>query len=296
MKHVWVKAATCSCTAATTRGAALPTLTTAIPAPRSMRELPSTSTTTPPPARSTKTGRVVPTPADTVAARRASSSRDRGPGISVTRRRSCGTGRGGVSSSVTGTPWGSGAPRSLRRGTATRVRVWACGVRGDSVRSGARSPAACPIRRCRAECRPPISRPGGAVPVTVAGLVASPALELRLHTTAAPVDRPISWVHVSELGDPAPFLGGGELLRTTGLALRDGAVAGKYVARLVDAGAVGLGFGTGLGRDEVPPELVAAAEARGLALLEVPRRIPFIALSRTVSAALAADEYAAVAR
>src|SRR3954449_2527522 len=101
MKQVWVKASTCSCTAATTRGAALPTLTTAMPAPRSMSELPSTSTSTPPPARSTNTGRVLPTPADTVAARRAASSRERGPGISVTSRRSCGGAWWSVSSSVT---------------------------------------------------------------------------------------------------------------------------------------------------------------------------------------------------
>jgi purine catabolism regulator len=133
------------------------------------------------------------------------------------------------------------------------------------------------------------------VPVTVAALVANPTLDLRLHTTAAPVDRPVSWVHVSELADPTPFLEGGELLLITGVALRDGSPVEDYVARLVTAGVVGLGFGTGVGRDEVPAELVAAAEAGGLALLEVPRPTPFIAISRTVSAALAADEYAGVA-
>src|SRR4051812_21932322 len=106
MKQVCVKASTCSCTAATTRGAALPTLTTAMPDPRSISELPSTSTSTPPPARSTNTGSVVLTPADTVAARRAESSRDRGPGISVTSRRCCGGAFRPASRSVTGTPRG----------------------------------------------------------------------------------------------------------------------------------------------------------------------------------------------
>ena len=134
------------------------------------------------------------------------------------------------------------------------------------------------------------------MPVTVAALVANRSLDLRLHTTAAAVDRPVSWVHVSELADPTPFLEGGELLLTTGVALRDGAPVGDYVARLVGAGVVGLGFGTGVGRDEVPAELVAAAEDGGLALVEVPRPTPFIAISRTVSAALAADEYGGVAR
>lgn len=134
------------------------------------------------------------------------------------------------------------------------------------------------------------------MPVTVADLVATPALDLRLLVPGAPVDRPLSWVHVSELPDPAPFLEGGELLLTTGRALRDGEPAGPYVQRLVEKGVAGLGFGTGVGDDVVPPALRAAAEASGLALLEVPRATPFIAISRTVSAALAADEYAAVAR
>ena len=53
MKQVWVKAATWAWTAATTSGAELPTLVTAMPDPRSMNELPSTSTRTPPAARST---------------------------------------------------------------------------------------------------------------------------------------------------------------------------------------------------------------------------------------------------
>jgi purine catabolism regulator len=103
-------------------------------------------------------------------------------------------------------------------------------------------------------------------------------------------------VHVSELPDPTPFLEGGELLLTTGLGLSGGEPVEVYVRRLVEAGVVGLGFGTGVGHDDVPADLVARADTIGLAVLEVPRQTPFIALSRAVSAALAADEYAAVAR
>jgi purine catabolism regulator len=134
------------------------------------------------------------------------------------------------------------------------------------------------------------------VPVTVRTLVAQPALDLRLHTAGVEVDRPVRWVHVSELADPTPFLEGGELLLTTGLALRNGMPVEEYVDRLVAAGVVGLGLGTGLSHPTMPAELVAAAERGGLALVEVPRPTPFIAISRTVSAALAADEYAAVTR
>jgi PucR family transcriptional regulator, purine catabolism regulatory protein len=136
---------------------------------------------------------------------------------------------------------------------------------------------------------------GQAVPVTVASLVRTASLELTLHTRTAAVDRPVSWVHVSELADPTPFLEGGELLLTTGLALRPD-MAEVYVRRLAGAGVVGLGLGTGLSHAAVPAELVTAADTHGLALVEVPRQTPFIALSRAVSAALAAEEYAAVTR
>ena len=76
-----------SATRAATRGAALPTETTAIPAPKSMRELPSASTITPPPASVTNTGSMVLTPRATARSRRARRSREAGPGISVTRFR-----------------------------------------------------------------------------------------------------------------------------------------------------------------------------------------------------------------
>src|SRR5215207_2879429 len=114
MKQVWVNWPTWSRTPATTRSAALPTLTTAIPEPKSIRELPSASTRTPPPARATKTGSIVATPGATAASLRASNARDRGPGISVTRRRSCASAGPPVGSRLTVDllgPWDLDDPR-----------------------------------------------------------------------------------------------------------------------------------------------------------------------------------------
>ncbi len=51
MKQVWVKRESCSPARSATRGSALPTLVTAMPEPKSIRELPSMSSTMPPPAR-----------------------------------------------------------------------------------------------------------------------------------------------------------------------------------------------------------------------------------------------------
>jgi hypothetical protein len=88
MKQVWVNARTCSTTRPVTSGAALPTLVTAMPEARSISELPSASRSTPPPAASTKTGRVVATPAATCCRRRSNLASETGPGTSVTSRRS----------------------------------------------------------------------------------------------------------------------------------------------------------------------------------------------------------------
>ncbi|MEV0681465.1 PucR family transcriptional regulator [Actinosynnema sp. NPDC050436] len=128
------------------------------------------------------------------------------------------------------------------------------------------------------------------MPLTVAGLAREVGLPVHVDTG---LDRPVAWVHSTELADPTPFLEGGELLLTTGIALGPHRA---YVRRLVDAGAVGLGFGTGLSHAAVPADLVDAARAAGLPLVEVPREVPFIAITKAVSRAVAADEYAALTR
>ncbi|MDT8909323.1 PucR family transcriptional regulator [Amycolatopsis sp. PS_44_ISF1] len=121
------------------------------------------------------------------------------------------------------------------------------------------------------------------------------SLGLRVVAGAEAVDRPIGWVHPTELTDPQAFLEGGELLLTTGLAL-DEATSPAYIRRLVEAGVAGLGFGVGLSHARVPEALVATAASVGLPVLEVPRETPFIAITRAVSRAVAADEYAATVR
>ncbi|MFG1641886.1 PucR family transcriptional regulator [Amycolatopsis sp. NPDC049252] len=131
--------------------------------------------------------------------------------------------------------------------------------------------------------------------LTLRGLAADRPLGLRVLTGDAALNRPIGWVHPTELTDPQAFLEGGELLLTTGLAL-DEETSPSYVRRLVHAGVAGLGFGVGLSHDEVPATLVATAAEVGLPLLEVPRETPFIAITRAVSRAVAADEYATTVR
>ncbi|MEY9850189.1 PucR family transcriptional regulator [Streptacidiphilus sp. MAP5-3] len=132
--------------------------------------------------------------------------------------------------------------------------------------------------------------------VTIESLVAMPGLGLLVRAGDTALERPVRWVHTSELDDPVPYLEGGELLLTTGLKLGKGKEKlRQYVHRLADAGVAGLGIGVGLTYAEVPAALIEAATERELPLLEVPQLTPFIAISKAVTAALAAEQYRAVA-
>ncbi|MER6924991.1 PucR family transcriptional regulator ligand-binding domain-containing protein, partial [Streptomyces spiralis] len=134
------------------------------------------------------------------------------------------------------------------------------------------------------------------MPPTLASLVHHSALKLTVRAGEDRLDVPVRWAHVSELADPVPYMEGGELLLITALKLdaEDPEAMRRYVKRLVGAGVVGLGFAIGVNYDEVPKALVDAAEEEGLPLLEVPRRTPFLAISKAVSAAIAAEQYRAV--
>ncbi|MCF1508042.1 PucR family transcriptional regulator [Streptomyces glomeratus] len=134
------------------------------------------------------------------------------------------------------------------------------------------------------------------MPPTLASLVHHSALKLTVRAGEDRLDVPVRWAHVSELADPVPYMEGGELLLITALKLdaEDPEAMRRYVKRLVGAGVVGLGFAVGVNYDEIPKALVDAAQGEGLPLLEVPRRTPFLAISKAVSAAIAADQYRAV--
>ncbi|MFJ4724299.1 MULTISPECIES: PucR family transcriptional regulator [Streptomyces] len=134
------------------------------------------------------------------------------------------------------------------------------------------------------------------MPPTLASLVHHSALKLTVRAGEDRLDVPVRWAHVSELADPVPYMEGGELLLITALKLdaEDPEAMRRYVRRLAAAGVVGLGFAVGVNYEETPKALVDAAAEEGLPLLEVPRRTPFLAISKAVSAAIAADQYRAV--
>ncbi|MFH9225882.1 PucR family transcriptional regulator [Streptomyces lydicus] len=134
------------------------------------------------------------------------------------------------------------------------------------------------------------------MPHTLASLVNHTALKLTVLAGEERLDVPVRWAHASELIDPVPYMEGGELLLITALKLdaEDPEATRRYVRRVAEAGVVGLGFAVGVNYEDVPEALVEAAREQGLPLLGVPRRTPFIAISKAVSASVAADQYRAV--
>jgi purine catabolism regulator len=133
--------------------------------------------------------------------------------------------------------------------------------------------------------------------LTVRGLLRIPGLDLRLLAGESGLDKPIRWVHVSELDDPTPWLKGGELLLTTGINV--GATAKRqrdYLAGLSQAGLSGLGFGTGFTFKKVPKALIDAAERASFPVFEVPYPVPFIAITEAVFTRLVAEQYEVLSR
>jgi purine catabolism regulator len=98
------------------------------------------------------------------------------------------------------------------------------------------------------------------------------------------LQRRVRWVHVSEVSDIAHLLEGGELILTTGIALPDSPDAlARYVGELGAAGVVGVAVELGRRyRHALPAELVAAAEAGGLPLVELRTETPFVAITQAV--------------
>ena len=119
--------------------------------------------------------------------------------------------------------------------------------------------------------------------ITVRELLELPGLGLRLVAGEGGLDKPISWAHATELADPTQWLSGGELILTTGIAVKGTPARQRaYLNRLVRAGVTGLGFGLGLGFDEVPLPLRRAADTADLPVIEIPYPVPFIAVTKAI--------------
>ena len=127
--------------------------------------------------------------------------------------------------------------------------------------------------------------------LTVRDIAAMPGLGLDVVAGSAGLDKPVTWLHVSELEDPTEFLEGGEFLLTTGLGVGELESSQRaYARRLAQHRLAGLGFGLGFGFAEVPRALVAEADKLGFPVVSVPYEVPFVAITKAAVSYLANEQ------
>lgn len=126
---------------------------------------------------------------------------------------------------------------------------------------------------------------------TVAEIVALPVIQQGEPEIlcATGFDRPIRWVHVSDVPDLSEVLQGGELVLTTGAALR--AAPLEYLRSVAAAQAVGVIVELGAGAVPLPVNVGSIAEELGLALVAVRRVIKFVEVTEQVHRVIVADQY-----
>ncbi|MGI8306054.1 PucR family transcriptional regulator [Saccharopolyspora hattusasensis] len=121
--------------------------------------------------------------------------------------------------------------------------------------------------------------------VTVGDLLGAAELKLRCIAGAAGLSNVVRWVHVSEVADPTPWLSGGEFLLTTLFVRRPEANPERIFDALVRVGVAGIGCGVNEQHPDVPDRWAELAESRGIPLLVVPLKTPYIAISEYVARA-----------
>lgn len=122
-----------------------------------------------------------------------------------------------------------------------------------------------------------------ALPITQSG---DPVVLLDGH-----LDRPVRWVHVSDLADLSDLLEGGELVLTTGQALADPRTRAGYLPGLAEAGAYGVLIELGTHIDAIPDDVLAAGAALDLTVVALRRTIRFVALTEAVHRLIVADQF-----
>ncbi|WP_037682356.1 PucR family transcriptional regulator ligand-binding domain-containing protein [Streptomyces griseus] len=141
---------------------------------------------------------------------------------------------------------------------------------------------------------------GSTRPLTVADVLALPVLAAgrpQVVTGVPHLDRPVRWVHITELTDPASFLKGGELVLTTGMPLpQDAAGVRRYVDELADIGAAALVIELVRRYHRPPDPLVDACRRRGLPLVTLAKDVNFLEVTQVVHALLLGNQTDAMRR
>jgi purine catabolism regulator len=130
------------------------------------------------------------------------------------------------------------------------------------------------------------------MPLTVADVVSLPVIQAGRPEVLSKCrwDEQIRWVHVSDVADLSGLLQGGELVLTTGIALRRSPA--RYLRRIADGGALGV-----IAELDAPlPKTAAAAAASvNVALVVLHREIKFVEVTEAVHRRIVAEQFDAVA-
>lgn len=141
---------------------------------------------------------------------------------------------------------------------------------------------------------------GGGRALTVADALALPVLaagQPQVVTGVTRLDRPVRWVHITELTDPASFLKGGELVLTTGMPLpEDTAGIRRYVDELADVDAAALVIELVRRYHRPPDALVVACRSRDLPLVTLARDVNFLEVTQVVHALILGNQADAMRR
>ncbi|MFG3658741.1 PucR family transcriptional regulator [Streptomyces sp. NPDC047706] len=142
--------------------------------------------------------------------------------------------------------------------------------------------------------------PGSGRRLTVADVLALPVLaagQPQVVTGVTRLDRPVRWVHITELTDPASFLKGGELVLTTGMPLpEDTAGVRRYVDELADVDAAALVIELVRRYHRPPDALVQACRSRRLPLVTLARDVNFLEVTQLVHALILGNQTDAMRR
>lgn len=127
------------------------------------------------------------------------------------------------------------------------------------------------------------------VQLTVAEVIALPVIRAGDPEVLSKLrfDEPIRWVHVSDVPDLSALVQGGELVLTTGAALRDSPQT--YLRRMADAGVIGVVVE--VGATPLPAGLGDIAAECELALVALRRQVRFVEVTEAVHRMIVADQY-----
>jgi PucR family transcriptional regulator, purine catabolism regulatory protein len=120
--------------------------------------------------------------------------------------------------------------------------------------------------------------------ITVRELISNPHLKTKAIAGSSGLEREITWAHVCELQDPSPWLSGGELILTTGLAIpRYTQQQEEYLQCLINTGVSGLAIAENMYAPELTSHLLSEADKRSFPILLTSYEIPWLAITRTVA-------------